>query len=197
MVDTGKPPENLPEIVPVQMKSKMLKAVKASEYSMVWALLSKGANPDDCEDPNGAGWSPLHWAAKDGSVAICQLLVSKGANINVKDKSGQTPLHRAAYWGRIQVVDFLVYVGAALEVVDSANSTAADVARQRNNQEVFAYLQQQKQGKQTTTTFVSLCQLCQLSRLSLLLLPLWSPFLFPLQAGANPPSRFFFFLCSC
>ena len=40
--------------------------------------------------PNG--WTPLHGAAYTGSDAIIQLLVSKGAHLDTKDRFGQTPL---------------------------------------------------------------------------------------------------------
>jgi ankyrin repeat protein len=141
-------PSVIPEVVPVQLKSKMLRAVKGGEYSMVWALLGKEASPNECEDQNGSGWAPLHWAAKDGNLPICQLLVSRGADVNIRDRSGQTPLHRAAYWGKLQVVDFLVYVGANTAATDSMNQTPSEVAFHRNNQEVYDYLQQQQQQQQ-------------------------------------------------
>jgi len=133
-------------IAPTQIKSKLFKAVKDGEYSMVWALLSKGADPSEPEE-TGPGFTPLHLSAKEGNLPICQLLVSKGADVNAKDKSGQTPLHRAAYWGRYVVVDFLVYVGANVKLADNLNQTPYDVAVNRNNHEVAELLAMAKETK--------------------------------------------------
>lgn len=39
-------------------------------------------------------WSrtPLHWAVETGNKDIVELLMSNGANMNVKDNLGKTPL---------------------------------------------------------------------------------------------------------
>ena len=34
---------------------------------------------------NQNNWTPLHWAVRDDSKKIGELLISKGANINAKD----------------------------------------------------------------------------------------------------------------
>lgn len=44
---------------------------------------------------NAYGLTPLHAAAFNGSDAIIQFLVDKGAKVNAKDKTGQTPLDKA------------------------------------------------------------------------------------------------------
>jgi ankyrin repeat protein len=43
------------------------------------------------------GWTALHGAAARGSDAIVQLLVERGAALDVKDKAGQTPLNVAEF----------------------------------------------------------------------------------------------------
>lgn len=137
---------DLPDIGPFQLKAKLFKAIKDGEYSLVWALLSKGGDPSEPED-GGQLYSPLHIAAKEGNLPICQLLVSKGADVNAKDKGGQTPLHKAAYWGRYGVADFLVYVGANTKISDHINQTAHDVAMHRNNNEVAELLSPSRESK--------------------------------------------------
>ena len=49
-------------------------------------------------DPETAGLTALHGAARLGSDEIIKFLVAKGANINAKDKYGQTPLSLAEGW---------------------------------------------------------------------------------------------------
>ncbi|XP_065561254.1 ankyrin-1-like [Artemia franciscana] len=54
--------------------------------------------------------SPLHTAATNGELGICQLLVSKGAHINIG--YSRTPLHFAAREGHISVAKYLLRKGA-------------------------------------------------------------------------------------
>ena len=49
--------------------------------------------------------------------------VSKGANLEAKDKKGFTPLLLAAYNGDLKMVEFLVSKGANLEAKDIYDST--------------------------------------------------------------------------
>ncbi|KAK2726871.1 ankyrin-3-like [Artemia franciscana] len=58
----------------------------------------------------GAQDSPLHTAATNGELGICQLLVSKGAHINIG--YSRTPLHCAAREGHISVAKYLLRKGA-------------------------------------------------------------------------------------
>jgi ankyrin repeat protein len=44
----------------------------------------------------GDGWSLLHIASRKGNPEIVKLLITKGADINIKDNNGETPLHKAA-----------------------------------------------------------------------------------------------------
>lgn len=42
-------------------------------------------------------WTPLHYAAQDGLYSIAEVLISSGAEINVKDDYGKSPLLVAAF----------------------------------------------------------------------------------------------------
>lgn len=42
-----------------------------------------------------AGWTPLHFAAQDGSLAAAKVLLDAGANPNTRNNDGQTPLWTA------------------------------------------------------------------------------------------------------
>jgi ankyrin repeat protein len=56
--------------------------------------------------------SPLHEAATKGSVECCQLLISKGAKLEVSDCYHGTPLHGACIRGQIQTAKILLDAGA-------------------------------------------------------------------------------------
>ena len=48
---------------------------------------------------NKDGWTPLHYAAKNGLKNEVTALLAKNANVNATNKDGWTPLHFAAKKG--------------------------------------------------------------------------------------------------
>jgi len=70
----------------------------------------------DVEAKAGAyGRTCLMEAALNGHLAICRLLVDKGAQLEAKDTDGWTPLHRAACQGHVEIVRLLCDRGADVE----------------------------------------------------------------------------------
>ena len=61
------------------------------------------------------GMTCLHAAADNGHLAICRLLIDKGAQVEAKNSHGWTPLHHAAYRGHIEIVRLLCDRGADVE----------------------------------------------------------------------------------
>lgn len=64
-----------------------------------------------CSDDHG--FSPLHWASKEGHTKIAELLIQRGARINATNRGDDTPLHLAAAHGHRDIVhmvreDFLL-----------------------------------------------------------------------------------------
>ncbi|KAF8193382.1 ankyrin repeat-containing domain protein, partial [Pholiota molesta] len=49
-----------------------------------------------------------HYAASKSRIDIGRLLISRGADINAKDKANQLPLHRAATTGSVGFIRLLV-----------------------------------------------------------------------------------------
>jgi serine/threonine-protein phosphatase 6 regulatory ankyrin repeat subunit B len=59
------------------------------------------------------GWTPLHWAARNGHIDVVRWLIEHGANVNAADAIGWTSLFPAAYCGRrAEIVRILVIAGA-------------------------------------------------------------------------------------
>jgi ankyrin repeat protein len=83
----------------------MMAALKA-EIDAANALVAHGAAVQK------DGWSPLHYAATGGSVAIVKLLLSKGAPLEARSPNGSTPLMMAARYGNEEAVDALLAAGA-------------------------------------------------------------------------------------
>ena len=61
------------------------------------------------------GLTCLMTAALNGYLAICGLLIDKGAQLEAKNKIGGTPLHCAAVRGHVEIVRLLCDRGANVE----------------------------------------------------------------------------------
>ncbi|KAJ8713265.1 hypothetical protein PYW07_013635 [Mythimna separata] len=67
---------------------------------------------DDTEHDMNQGddhhFSPLHWACKEGHLKIVEMLIRRGARINVTNMGDDTPLHLAAAHGHRPIVQLLL-----------------------------------------------------------------------------------------
>jgi cytohesin len=79
-------------------------------------LLEAGANPD-VDAYNG---SPLHYAAAYGHTATLSVLITGGAQVDIKDGLKRTPLHQAAANGHIEAVRALLAAGADVSWADES-----------------------------------------------------------------------------
>ena len=72
------------------------------------------AYPDAVKRPNAFGWTALHMAAFGGNVPNAQLLIDKGADVNVRAKSRflNTPLQTALLSGQYDTAKLLLEHGA-------------------------------------------------------------------------------------
>jgi hypothetical protein len=73
--------------------------------------------------------TPLHWAARVGSLKTMEVLVSFHADVNAADVTGGTALHSAAAAGMPDSIPFLLSNGCDWELCDGDGKTALQVAR--------------------------------------------------------------------
>jgi hypothetical protein len=99
---------------------------RASTGEVARVLLAAGASADVTSGPTQG--TPLHQAARHGSVAVVQALVDHGATIDALDAKGQTPLRRAVNCRQLPIVRILVRHGADPHLADRRGVTPIDVA---------------------------------------------------------------------
>ncbi|MEP5763116.1 MAG: ankyrin repeat domain-containing protein [Halieaceae bacterium] len=78
--------------------------------------------------------------AYQGDLARVEVLVGKGANVNVQDQKKRTPLIFAATNGHTSVVEFLISKGAKVNAQDSGGRSALLYAAKRSFNETAALL---------------------------------------------------------
>ena len=57
---------------------------------------------------NGLGLTPLHYAARNGNLLICQLILSIVSDKNPRNSRGCTPYHNAARNGHLSVCKLFI-----------------------------------------------------------------------------------------
>jgi uncharacterized protein len=74
------------------------------------------------------GRSDLHYAARDGDLAVVRRLVDAGEDVNLADRRGWTPLHFAAQALSPEVAQYLLGHGAAVDPQDMHGNTPLSTA---------------------------------------------------------------------
>jgi ankyrin repeat protein len=108
----------------------------AATKELVELLLSKGASINTTSE----GSTPLHCAAKRGSVKVAEVFISHGLYIEAKDKSGRTPLYVASIKSKKEMVEFLIAKGADVNTRDNQGRSALSLAVTRGHTEVAELL---------------------------------------------------------
>lgn len=80
-------------------------------------------------DVNKPGWTPLHYAATGGQLAIMRLLLDNHAYIDAASPNGSTPLMMASQYGTNDAVMLLLEAGADPLLKNSKGLAAIDFAR--------------------------------------------------------------------
>ncbi|KAF4965115.1 hypothetical protein FSARC_7054 [Fusarium sarcochroum] len=96
----------------------------AAHYDEVECLnfYINGQHLTDLEVEDGNQETPMHYAARFGSVSAIKLLVDRGGNIDARSASGMTPLHLAVQRQHVECVMTLLNQGAVHQTCDAGCS---------------------------------------------------------------------------
>lgn len=94
---------------------------------------------------NRPGWAPLHYAASGPEVAVVQLLLDRGAQIDALAPNRNTALMMAAGYGPEESVTLLLSRGANPKALNERSMRAADFARSAGRAALSARLEQAAQ----------------------------------------------------
>ncbi|CAL5354994.1 unnamed protein product [Camellia sinensis] len=108
---------------------KVVKILSAADPSVT------GINSADEE-----GWAPLHSASSSGNVEIVEILLSSGADVNLKNNGGRTALHYAASKGWLKIAEILLSHGANINLKDKVGCTPLHRAASTGNSELCELL---------------------------------------------------------
>lgn len=87
------------------LSEELCRAARDGHVDDLQDMIEQGAKLDE---PDGAGWTALHWAADKGHAACVDVLLDSGASVNVTRRGGFTPLYCAVYRGHLRVVERLL-----------------------------------------------------------------------------------------
>ena len=99
----------------------------AGGESLVRALVQSGADVNACDGAKRC--TPLHMAARRGSVEIAEALLDCGADIEARDSLGETPLRRAVNCGKVELAALLIDRGADVHSRSSTGTAPMLAAR--------------------------------------------------------------------
>ncbi len=112
----------------------MLGAVLAGDAETAASMLDTDRQLANLADRDPERLSVLHLAARRGDLAIVELLLGAGANVDKRAHDGSTALHEAALGGHLEIARLLVAFGAETRATTNSGYSVLEAARMSGNQ---------------------------------------------------------------
>ncbi|XP_031460792.1 ankyrin repeat domain-containing protein 66 [Phasianus colchicus] len=121
--------------------TELHQAVAAGRYGRAERLLRAERCDPNHKDADWADWTPLHWAAARGHVAMLRLLLGHGARPCLRNAAGWTAAHCAAEAGRLAALRTLHAVHAPMDAADPFGDTPRRLAQIYGHTECVRFLE--------------------------------------------------------
>jgi len=122
------------EVRTAQDESPLMLAALKGYLDICQKLIARDA------DVNKPGWTPLHYAATGGHLAILQLLLDKHAYIDAASPNNTTPLMMAARYGTLDAVKLLLDAGADPSLKNDLGLSAIEFAQLAQRDDIVAII---------------------------------------------------------
>ena len=115
-------------------------AVLDNDKQLVTRLINKGAAINVIGSRKYGYGSALHLAVREGHLEIANLLLKRGAEVDVLDPDDFTPLHNAAWNGNLEMTELLLDAGADIEASTYDGDTPLSLAQNNNQPKVVEFI---------------------------------------------------------
>lgn len=129
-------PKPLIRLAPIHL------AVISGSTATVEKLLSGPGGKELATQQTSQGWTPLHWAAYLGNLAMVESLLKNGASLNCQDMDGLSPLHIAVYQIEVKLIDYFIQNSADAEMQDKQGESPIALAKRINKNQLAQSIQQ-------------------------------------------------------
>ena len=123
-------------------ESPLMLAALKGQLDLAKKLIERGA------DVNKTGWTPLHYAATGGHLALLNLLLENHAYIDAESPNKTTPLMMAAQYGNAESVKLLLEAGADASLRNQLGLNAIDFANKASRTEAAELIAAARRGQQ-------------------------------------------------
>ncbi|KAJ0068009.1 hypothetical protein NL108_014945, partial [Boleophthalmus pectinirostris] len=106
-------------------------AAKLGLHDMIQYLLSRASKYINCQDDGG--WTPITWAIEYKHKEIVNLLLSRGSDVNIRDKEENVCLHWAALSGCDDIAQALLDARCDLTAVNIHGDLPLHIAARENH----------------------------------------------------------------
>ncbi|MFC2161028.1 ankyrin repeat domain-containing protein [Acidobacteriota bacterium] len=103
------------------LSQEIIRAAEIGDIIKIKELLKK--DPELANAKNISGLTPLHYAALYGNKNVVELLISNGADIQMKLNDGTMPLHLAVGHGYVDIARLLIANGADIHSLTGTGDT--------------------------------------------------------------------------
>ncbi|KAJ8132887.1 hypothetical protein O1611_g742 [Lasiodiplodia mahajangana] len=118
-----------------------------SSLLRILEVLDESPEISQLDHPRSSGQTMLHLACSLGFDRFVTGLLSRGANVHIKDKGGFTPLHMAAMNGHPEIVRQLIAQGADRNVQSRSGLKPIDVAMTQPVRRSLQYIENHSRSR--------------------------------------------------